>query len=134
MRIAEAQLVRAVGELEKAGTMSSRDLSQVVKQFLVRKRLLKRTGKIVRALERYEEETTGVVTVKATTAHPLSPATEELIKKKAETLLAPGKEKIKISFHEDRALLGGVRLETTDTRYDFSLKRAFKELRKSLCK
>ncbi len=132
MRIAETQLVRAVGELDTAGVMSPHDLAQAVKQFLMRKRLLKRTGKIVRALERYEEEAQGVVRVQATTAHPLSRETAEFIQKKAETLLAPGKEKVTLSYHEDKMLLGGVRLETADTRYDFSLQRALQELRKSL--
>lgn len=130
--MAEAQLVRAIGELETGKQMSARELAQAVKAFLTRKRLLRRTGKIMRALDRYEAAQAGIVLVTVTSAHSLGESTKEVIKKKAEALLAPGRDKVKLDFEEDPKLLGGVRLETTDTRYDFSLKRALNQLGKSL--
>ena len=132
MRIAEAQFVRAVSELEEAQVLSPRQLAQAVKQFLARKRLLRRSGKIMRALEQYEEGQSGVVTVQVTSHQALSESTKEVVRKKAEALFAPGKDQVKLVFHEDPKLLGGVRLETLNTRYDFSLTRTLQELRKSL--
>lgn len=130
--MAEAQLVRAITELSTEKQWGEKALVQVVKQFLMHTHLKKRTGKIVRALERYEEKQSGRVTVHVTSARPLSESLKGIIEKKTEKLFGPGKEKTKVKFHEDSELLGGVRLETMDTQYDFSLKRALNQLGKSL--
>ena len=101
---------------------------------MIRRRLTKRTGKILRALELYEEEESGQVTVHATTAHTLTPQAKQAIEEKVETLLGKEGNKTRVIFHEDRKVLGGVKLETKNSRYDFSLKRSLDELRKSLSK
>lgn len=134
MRIAEAQLVRAIGELSQEKKIGEQTLLQSVKQFLMRKRLTKRIGKVVRALEAYEAETDHVVQVQATTAHALSHEAKKNIEVKAEELFGGKEKKTKVTFHEDKALIGGVRLETTNTRYDFSLSRTLLDLRKSFVK
>ncbi len=134
MRIAEAQLVRAIGELSHTKSMGTIELSKTVKKFLIRRRLTKRTRKILRALELYEDEEKGKVVVQATTARPLSPETKRVVEEKVVTLFGKGKEKTQVVFHEDKTIIGGVRLETRDSRYDFSLNRSLDELRKSLSK
>lgn len=134
MRIAEAQLVRAIGELSHTKSMGTAELSKAVKKFLIRRRLTKRTGKILRALELYEDEEKGQVVVQATTAHPLSPEAKRAVEEKVATLFGKEREKTQVVFHEDKAIIGGVKLETRDSRYDFSLGRSLDELRKSLSK
>ncbi len=134
MRIAEAQLVRAIYELAEAKTLSEKELSLAVKSFLARKRLAKRTGKVLRALEAEREERNNLVMVHATMAHALSREAEESIQAKAEELFGKEGRKTITTFHESPKLLGGVRLETQNTRYDFSLTRTLVELHKSFAK
>lgn len=134
MRIAETQLVRAIHELAATKAAHVPELSQAVKRFLSRHRLTKRTGKLLRLLEAYEEDVAQTVTVQAKVAHQTSPALQQVIKQKAEVLFGTGEKKTNVTFHTDPTLLGGVRLETRDSAYDFSLKRSLKEIRKSFAK
>lgn len=134
MRIAEVQLARAIHELSLSKNLGGSELGKAVRSFLIRRRLTKRTGKILRALELYEEEESGKVTVHATTAHTLTPQAKHVIEEKVETLLGKESNKTRVIFHEDKKVLGGVKLETGNSRYDFSLSRSLDELRKSLSK
>lgn len=134
MRIAEAQLARAIHELAISKTLSLPVLSQSVRQFLWRKRLTKRMGKFLRVLEAYEEEMAQLVTVKASTAHKLTAEAQHVIQQKAASLFGSETKTTHVTFHTDPTLLGGVRLETRDRCYDFSLKRSLDEVRKSFSK
>lgn len=132
--MAETQLVRAIGELSTEKQLHGKDLAKAVKSFLVRKRLTKRVGKIVRALATYEANVAQLIPVQATTAHHPTRGLQETIEAKAQELFGGKGEKTKVTFQEDKTLLGGVRLETRDTRYDFSLSRTLLDVRKSLVK
>ncbi len=134
MRIAEAQLVRAIHELSLEKGLGAGELGKALKNFLIRKRLTKRAGKVLRMLESYEDEQEGRVTVQATTAYVPTIETKHAIEKQVSALFGKEGEKAKIVFHEDREILGGVRLETGNSRYDFSLSRLLNELRKSFSK
>ena len=132
MGIAEAQLVRAVGELQKEGKFSDKELRAALGKFIRRRRLSRRTGKISRALDAYTEAESGVLSVVATSAHPLTETEQKFVILKAAGLLGKPGSEVNVIFSEDPALVGGIRLETTDTRYDATITRAIKELRKSL--
>lgn len=132
MRIAETQLAWALSELTEDKAFSAESLGQALRQFLVRKRLTKRTRKILRAFETETNKRAGVVLVQATLAHLPTAAVKEVIEKKAAELFGDQHTQTKLSFHTDPHLLGGVRLETASVRYDFSLNRSLTELRKSL--
>lgn len=134
MRIAEAQLARAIGMLEEAGAMSGAELAQAIRQFMTRKRLLKRSTKMARAMEVYEQARTRVVPVRVTVSHAFPVELKHTLEEQAQALLGSEREKVAVTFYEDKSLLGGVKFETDDTRYDFSLARSLHQLRKSLCK
>ncbi len=132
MRIAEAQLVRAAGELHKAGVVAGVDLASAFGQFLRRKRLGRRSGKILRALDAYVESESGVIAVLATSARPLSPAEQKQVETSAASLLGKPGRQVAIEFCEDPSVIGGLRLETSDVRYDSTIARGLRELHKSL--
>ncbi len=132
MRIAEAQLVRAAGELAKEGKIGGADLIRSVTSFLKRKRLTRRIGKIERALDQYIEQESNTVKATVITARTLSEAERTTVALEAATLLGKQEKKITLDFREDPSLIGGIRIETADTRYDRSVSRALRELHKSL--
>lgn len=133
MRIAETQLVRAVEQLREEG-MTPHELSRALMRFLQRKHLMKRSTKILRSLETYTLEQAGRVMVDATIAHAPSDTIKQQVEEKAEALFGGKGKKVKVTFHQNPQLIGGVRLETTTTRYDFSLRRTIIDLHKSLVK
>lgn len=132
MRIAEAQLVRAAGELQKEGVVAGPGLASAFGRFLRRKRLGRRAGKILRALDVYVESVSGVIAVTATSARPLSLEERKQIEASAAVLLGKDGQKVRIEFCEDPAVIGGLRLETRDTRYDSTVARGLRELHTSL--
>lgn len=132
MRIADTQLALALSELMGDKAFPVERFGQVLRQFLVRKRLTKRTGKILRALETETDKRAGIVLVQATLTHPPTDSVKEMIQRKATELFGDNHTQTQVSFREDPSLLGGVRLETGSVRYDFSLHRSLTELRKSL--
>ncbi len=132
MRIAEAQLVRAAGELQKEGVVTGTNLASALARFLRRRRLSRRAGKVLRALEAYAEAESGVIGVVATTARSLSESERKEVEASAAALLGRAGRQVVIEFREDPAVIGGLRLETSDTRYDSTVARALRELRTSL--
>lgn len=132
MRIAEAQLVRAAGELQKEGVVTGAGLASAFGRFLRRKRLGRRAGKVLRALDAYVESESGVIAVRVTTARSLSEAQRKQIEVSATGLLGKPGRQVAIEFHEDPAVIGGFRLETNDTRYDCTVARGLRELHTSL--
>lgn len=132
MRIAEAQLVRAAGELQKEGVVSGPALAGAFGRFLRRKRLVRRSGRIVRALDAYAETESGIVAVTATSARPLSESEQKRVETTAAELLGKSGQRVAIEFREDSAVIGGLRLETSDTRYDSTIARGLRKLHTSL--
>lgn len=132
MRIAEAQLVRAAGELQKEGVVVGADLALAFGRFLRRKRLGRRAGKILRALDSYVEGASGIMAVTVTSARPLSDAERNQIEVSAAKLLGKDGCRVVIEFREDPTVIGGIRLETSDTRYDSTVARGLRELHTSL--
>lgn len=132
MRIAEAQLVRAAGELQKEGVVAGPGLARAFGRFLRRKRLGRRAGKILRALDAYIEAESGVIAVTATSARPLSLDERKQIENSAAALLGKAGSQVAIEFREDPTVIGGLRLETSDMRYDSTVARGLRELRTSL--
>lgn len=132
MRIAEGALIRAVGELQKEGKLASAEIVSAFGKLIRRRKLIRRVSKIGRALDAYAEADSGIVSVVATTAHPLTDPNRKQVTEKAAELLGQSGRGVSIEFREDPALIGGIRLETADSRYDSTVARAIKELRKSL--
>lgn len=132
MRIAEAQLVRAAGELQKEGVVAGAGLASAFGRFIRRKRLGRRAGKILRALDAYVEAESGIIAVTATSARPLSDAERKRVEASAAVLLGQTGRQVALEFREDPAAIGGLRLETSDARYDSTIARALRELHTSL--
>lgn len=132
MRIAEAQLVRAAGELAQAGSLKGGEIAQSIMQLLRRKRMNRRLGKVERALARYVEQESRTLSVLVTSARALETTERAEIEKQATTLLGKSDWQATFEFREDPSLIGGIRIETADMRYDQSVSRALRELHKSL--
>lgn len=132
MRIAEAQLVRAVGELQKEGGVTDRDLADVFGRFLRLKRLGRRAGKILRALDAYVETESGILAITATSARPLSPTERQQVAASAAGLLGKTGCQVAIEFREEPVVIGGIRLETSGVRYDATIARSLQTLHTSL--
>ncbi len=132
MRIAEAQLVRAAGELAKEGTLKGSEIARSIMRLLRRKRMSRRLGKVERALGLYSEEESRTLSVLVTSARTLEAAVRAEIENQATTLLGKSDWKATLEFREDPKLIGGIRIETADMRYDQSVSRALGELHKSL--
>lgn len=132
MRIAALQLVQAANELHEEGKLSVADLRTSFAHFLERRKGLRRAGKMERALEHLAEKTSGIIRVSATSAAPLGPTERTLATSEAARLLGLPAGQLAIEFREDPAVIGGIRFETQDWRYDHTLSRALSELRKSL--
>lgn len=132
MRIAEAQLVRAAGELAREGSLKSGEIARSVIALLKRKRMGRRLGKVERALTQYGEQESKTLSVLVTSARALESAERVLVEKEAAALLGKSDWKAVLDFRVDPGLIGGIRIETSDTRYDHSVSRALRELHKSL--
>jgi len=132
MRIAEAQLVRAAGELAQEGVLKGSEIADSIVRLLKRKRLGRRLGKVERALDRYSEEKSQELAVLVTSTRALEPAERSKIEAQATALLGKSEWKAVLEFRVDPSLIGGIRIETADTRYDGSVSRTLRELHKSL--
>lgn len=132
MRIAEAQLVRAAGELQEEGIVAGAALASAFGRFIRRKRLGRRARKIIRALDAYVEAELGIIAVAVTSARPLADVERKRVAASAATLLGQAGRKVVLEFREDPAVIGGLRLETSDTRYDSTVARGLRELQMSL--
>lgn len=132
MRIAEAQLVRAAGELQEEGIVAGAALASAFGRFIRRKRLGRRARKIIRALDAYVEAELGIIAVAVTSARPLADVERKRVAASAATLLGQAGRKVVLEFREDPAVIGGLRLETSDTRYDSTVARGLRELKMSL--
>lgn len=131
MRLLPTKIAEAVLDLDRDGLKGS-DLAKSLTDFLRRKRSLKLLSPTIRALERALGEREGRVTVQVTSAQALDRELQVLVRNKAQTLFGQDGKQVEAFFHEDRSLLGGVRLATEDTQYDFSLNRTLKELKRQL--
>lgn len=132
MRIAEAQLVRAAAELAKEGELEGKAIADSVIRILKRRRMARRVGKVERALAAYTEAESKTLSVIVTSARPLELAEQGEIEKRATALLGKSDWQAALEFRVDQSLIGGIRIETADTRYDQSVSRALRELHKSL--
>lgn len=132
MRIAEAQLAKAVSELQKEGQIAAGELVQAFAAFIRRRKLARRAGKISRALDAQAEVESGTVRVVVTSARSLSAVERKRINTAASDLLGKSGRQAVIEFREDATVIGGVRLETSDSQYDATVARAVRELHKSL--
>lgn len=132
MRIAEAQLVRAAAELAKEGKLESKAIAESVVRILKRRRMARRIGKVERALAAYTEAESKTLSVIVTSARALESAERGEIEKRATALLGKSDWQAALEFRVDQSLIGGIRIETADTRYDQSVSRALRELHKSL--
>lgn len=132
MRIVEAQLVRAVDELQKEGVITGATLARALGQFIRQHQLGRRAGKILRALDTYGQTESDVTVITATSARILSSMEQKRIEVSAARLLGKEECQVAIEFHVDPTVIGGVRLETSDTRYDATVARNLRELSASL--
>lgn len=106
---------------------SPKQAAQAVASYLVAERRTRELSSLLRQLEELRYKKDGTLEVTATTAHPLSEASKDLIKK----IFAPKQNSDKIMIHEtiDNNALGGVRARALDKVADFSVQARLQRLR-----
>lgn len=104
------------------------ELSATIKAFislLSERQKLKLAPRIFEEFERYTKKKNGIVTIRVTSAHELKDKTLEVIKKTfGDTVEATTKV--------EKALIGGVKVQSEDTIFDASLKAQLNNLKQTL--
>lgn len=132
MRFVPTKIAEALLELEAEHTLSTRDTRASLMAWLRRKRLLRALPQVVVALEQLTEKRDRTIWVTATVAHTPESNLKHRIESEVQQLFGKGDVKTQVAFTEDSTLIGGVRLSTNDTQYDFSLRRRLQALRSQL--
>lgn len=131
MRLLPKKIASAVLSLEQGGAEAS-ELAKNLVAFLRRKRSLRLLTSVERSLEKLVDEREGRTKVVVVAAQPLDGTMQNLLKEKVQQLFGQDGKKVESIFQEDQKLIGGVRIFTEDTQYDFSLSRVLKELKRQL--
>lgn len=128
MHVSEKQLALAwYNSLNNQPFESWSDICDIYLDYIHRSGRLKSLPRIVDYIAQMQEKTTGLTEVVITTAHDLNQDVTELAVQKILGTLAVAEH------HEtDQRLLGGMRIETRNKRYDFSLQGKLHALSKTL--
>lgn len=131
MRLLPNKIAFAVLSLEQGGAEAS-ELAKNLVAFLRRKRSLGLLASVESSLERLLNEREGKKKVTIVSAQQLDGAMRSALVEKAQQFFGQDGKKVESIFQEDPQLIGGVRMFTEDTQYDFSLSRVLKELKRQL--
>ncbi len=131
MRLLPTKIAAAVLALEAEG-VGAGDLTKNLVAFLRRKRSLRLLVPTKRSLERLIDEQEGKRRVTAIVPQQLEKTIQDMIRGKAQSLFGGAGKEVELTFQEDPQLIGGIRILTEDTQYDFSLSRSLKELKRQL--
>lgn len=131
MRLLPNKIASAVLSLEQGGAEAS-ELAKNLVAFLRRKRSLGLLTSVERSLEKLVDEREGRTKVVVVVAQSLDETMQNLLKEKVQQLFGQDGKKVESIFQEDPKLIGGVKIFTEDTQYDFSLGRVLKELKRQL--
>lgn len=128
MQVSTRQYAQAWYEaLQEADEKDRAEISQKMMKKLQTEGKLSLLMRIVKEVKRLGDEDLGVQHVKVRSAHLID-------EKELEQLLAGllDTKKLAISQKQDKALVGGIVLETADQRWDLSIKNQLNQLKKSL--
>lgn len=131
MRLLPNKIASAVLSLEQGGVEAS-ELAKNLVAFLRRKRSLGLLTSVESSLEKLLDEREGRKRVTVVSAQQLDGAMRSALAEKAQQLFGHDGKKVESLFQEDPKLIGGVKMFTEDTQYDFSLTRILKELKRQL--
>lgn len=112
--------------LQLSSKVSSKRLSKDVANYLASERRTSDLDAIMREVARQRQEADGVTEVTATSAYPLSDKTKRELKK----LL--GIEKAVVNEVIDKDTIGGVRMETSETMLDLTVRNRLNQLKRGV--
>lgn len=115
----------------KSGAELERTLKDVVR-FLDRKRLLGKQNAILESLNTLINKTEGIIEVNVTSSHPLTDHIKTELKHALKERY--GANEVRMTEHEDKELLGGMRIEVGEEVLDLSLKNKVAQLQAHLIK
>mgnify|MGYP001344886739 CR=1 FL=1 len=130
-KIYTKNLAQAIHEMTKGKTGHELDtaLSNVL-DFLVQKRMLRKTPEILKKLEEIINKEDGVVKVNITyresPSKKISEEIEEILKKRYKA------KKMLVEVNEDKEMLGGIKIEVGDEVIDLTLKNKINQLQNYL--
>lgn len=103
------------------------EISDKFLQYVYRGGDMKNLSEIVRHMQQLERENSHIDSVTLTSAHPLSDEQQKDILKKIF-----GERTMRVTTATDESLIGGVQVETQNTRYDMTIKSHLKQLENAL--
>ncbi|MBI2415351.1 MAG: F0F1 ATP synthase subunit delta [Candidatus Kerfeldbacteria bacterium] len=103
------------------------ELSLGLLRELQRRNRIKWLPEIVRLLEEQLHRQAGITPLRVTSAQPLSPAVIEQCVEKLFPI-----SRVMLTQQHDSAVVGGIRLETANQRWDFSLRQQLNQLANTL--
>lgn len=112
--------------LQLSSKVSSKRLSKDVANYLASERRTSDLDAIMREVARQRQEADGVTEVTATSAYPLSDNARRELKK----LL--GIEKAVVNEVIDKDTIGGVRMETSETMLDLTVRNRLNQLKRGV--
>lgn len=128
MRVSPKQYAQALIELLTDATHAERtERIQQFLQTLYHKGELKLLSEIVRHVERLDDQQRGVLPVQVTIAQTHTPA---VIAHALSSVLP--KKRLRVTTQIDERVVGGVRVETQDSRWDISVSGQLAQLRAAL--
>lgn len=130
MRFSHAQLAEAILQLSREAQTLSSDVARGVLAFVRRRHLTNRLGRMLSAFEQASEQETKHLSISVTSARTLEASEQKAVLASVQHIFPA--QHPDLEFHVDPSLLGGLRIETADTRYDGSLARSLSVLAQSL--
>jgi len=115
------ELAKAI--LRLSDNMSGKRLSEAIAAYLVENRRTGELDAIMREVARLRQQRDGVTEVTATSAYKLNDSARRSIKQ------ILGSEKLTINEVVDAEVLGGVRLETSETLLDLTVRNRLNQLK-----
>lgn len=126
MKISNRQLAKDL--YQALDEVKEKEQSQVLKNFALLLRKLRKTSQLDHILEeytQYEKERNGEITLQITTARKIEGELKKSLEKKFG-------EKVALEEKIDENILGGIILKSKNTIYDASVRGALHQLKKSL--
>lgn len=110
---------------------SSRKVSKLVAEFLLRNGRTRELQSILRDISLFRSQTKNIVEVTAISSTPISSGHQSEVKKNVKKLY-PHAQKIIVNNRIDESLIGGVKLEFPDKQLDMSVESKITKLRESI--
>lgn len=125
-RVSQKDIARAIRNL--SGSMSSAKLSKVLASYLGRERRTGELDAILREVSRQREVEDGILEIDLTSAFPISDGNKRELTKSVDA------KKVVVNETIDKNVIGGVRMETSKSVLDLTVRNRLNRLKQGVVK